>query len=140
MLLTPAISASGVTRAFEAEPGQVRLIRAFVAEYARGYPFLDDLLLAVTELAANAIEHSAPAADGTISVTVTVGAGTTLVAVTDGGNPRSTPHVRPPREDAEGGRGLYLVATVAERWGFTRDPGASTTWCEFGAAASLQRP
>jgi anti-sigma regulatory factor (Ser/Thr protein kinase) len=131
MLQTPAICTSGTTRAFAAEPGQVHLIRTFVTEHVQGCPILGDLLLAASELAANALKHSTPAADGTISVTVIVRAGTILIAVTDGGHPHSTPHLSPPQDDAEGGRGLQLIAALAARWGFTRDPAASTTWCEF---------
>jgi hypothetical protein len=36
--------------------------------------------------------------------------------------------------DAEGGRGLFLVETLSERWGWypTRNPDGKVTWCEVG--------
>jgi anti-sigma regulatory factor (Ser/Thr protein kinase) len=132
MMLLPAICTSGTTRAFAAELAQVRLIRAFVSERGQGCPFLADLLLAASELAANAIRHSAPAPDGTISVTVICDAGMAWLAVTDGGQGASTPHLHAAQEGDEGGRGLQLIDALAWRWGFTRVRDASTTWCEFG--------
>jgi hypothetical protein len=39
-----------------------------------------------------------------------------------------------PQVDAESGRGLFLVETLSERWGWypTRNPGGKVTWCELG--------
>jgi len=38
-----------------------------------------------------------------------------------------------PALDAEGGRGLFLVETLSERWGWypTRNPEGKVTWCEL---------
>jgi len=39
-----------------------------------------------------------------------------------------------PALDAESGRGLFLVETLSERWGWypTRNPEGKVTWCELG--------
>jgi anti-sigma regulatory factor (Ser/Thr protein kinase) len=39
-----------------------------------------------------------------------------------------------PTLDAESGRGLFLVETLSERWGWypTRNPEGKVTWCELG--------
>ena len=39
-----------------------------------------------------------------------------------------------PEVDAESGRGLFLVETLSERWGWypTQNPGGKVTWCELG--------
>ncbi len=39
-----------------------------------------------------------------------------------------------PEVDAESGRGLFLVETLSERWGWypTRKPEGKVTWCELG--------
>jgi anti-sigma regulatory factor (Ser/Thr protein kinase) len=39
-----------------------------------------------------------------------------------------------PALDAESGRGLFLVETLSERWGWypTRNPQGKVTWCELG--------
>ena len=36
-----------------------------------------------------------------------------------------------PEVDAEHGRGLVLIDTVADRWGVTRDTDRTTVWAEF---------
>jgi hypothetical protein len=40
-----------------------------------------------------------------------------------------------PALDQEGGRGLFLVETLSERWGWypTRNPEGKVTWCEISA-------
>jgi hypothetical protein len=39
-----------------------------------------------------------------------------------------------PELDAESGRGLFLVETLSERWGWyqTQNPDGKVTWCELG--------
>ena len=46
-----------------------------------------------------------------------------------------------PDLDGEGGRGLFLVETLSQGWGWypTRDPEGKVTWCELQAAALPSR-
>jgi anti-sigma regulatory factor (Ser/Thr protein kinase) len=131
-------------RVFPGEPGQVRQVRAFVACALAGCPAREALLTCVSELAANAIAHTASGDGGEFTVEVVRPApGVARVAVTDAGSP-DEPTVSCPDEPdepddpgdlhclAEGGRGLALVAACSSRWGY-RDADESagrTVWAE----------
>jgi anti-sigma regulatory factor (Ser/Thr protein kinase) len=125
-------------RAFPGEPGQVRRVRAFVASVLAGSPAREALLTCVSELAANAIAHTASGDGGVFTVEVVLPApGVARVAVTDAGAPHE-PAIRYPEEQGdlqcltEGGRGLALVAACSSRWGYRdADKGAGrTVWAE----------
>jgi len=105
--------------------------RAFVARTLVGCPARETLLTCVSELAANAIAHTASGAGGMFTVEVIRPAdGAALVAVTDAGSPRE-PSVRDADDLAEGGRGLALVAALASRWGhYAAMGGGRTVWAE----------
>lgn len=53
--------------------------------------------------------------------------GLVWVEVADCGG-RGVPRLRPAGADAEGGRGLELVASLAARWGWRRRGGRTVTW------------
>jgi serine/threonine-protein kinase RsbW len=130
-------------RVFPGEPRQVPLVRAWVARALSGCPVQDALVTCVSELAANAIEHTASGVGGEFIVEVAWPAdGAARVAVTDAGSPREPAPGQaawPAEADsaeaaaadddcaglalAEGGRGLILVAACSSRWGY-RDVGA----------------
>jgi serine/threonine-protein kinase RsbW len=119
-------------RVFAGETGQVSQVRAFVAWSLAGCPARETLLACVSELAANAIAHSASGAGGLFTVEVVrPAAGVARVAVTDAGGPRE-PAIREAHDLAEGGRGLALVAAMSSRWGYydvDAGPGR-TVWAE----------
>ncbi|MFD3874875.1 ATP-binding protein [Streptomyces sp. NPDC058623] len=93
----------------------------------------DDVLLCVSELATNALLHGVPAGRGYRLRMLRFG-GVVRVEVHDSGGGRPRVEERDP--GAEGGRGLLLVAGVADRWGIgARVPG-KVVWCEFGVGAS----
>jgi anti-sigma regulatory factor (Ser/Thr protein kinase) len=125
-------------RVFPGEPGQVRRVRAFVACALAGCPAREALLTCVSELAANAIAHTASGAGGVFTVEVARPApGVARICVTDAGGPRE-PAIRYLAEPddldslAEGGRGLALVAACSSRWGYRdADEGAGRiVWAE----------
>ena len=125
-------------RVFPGEPGQVRAVRAFVACALAGCPARETLLTCVSELAANAIAHTASGAGGVFTVEVVQPApGVARVAVSDAGGPRE-PAIRYPDASAdldslaEGGRGLALVAACSSSWGYRdADEGAGrVVWAE----------
>jgi anti-sigma regulatory factor (Ser/Thr protein kinase) len=124
---------SGTARSvsvFRGEPGQVREARAFVARQLAGCPARETLLTCVSELSANAIAHTASGAGGMFSVEVLrPGDGVACVAVTDAGGP-GEPAARPADDDAEGGRGLALVAACSSRWGHRAAGHGRTVWAE----------
>jgi anti-sigma regulatory factor (Ser/Thr protein kinase) len=137
-------------RVFAGMTARVPEAREFVAEALVGCPpgARDALLLCVTELCANAIEHTASGAGGAFIVEVSCPAdGMAFVAVTDGGGASESREPAWPLGPAgryqgqgaggqavsdgdlpEGGRGLALVAALASRWGY--QPDTHTAWAE----------
>ncbi|MEO3756045.1 SpoIIE family protein phosphatase [Streptomyces sp. B6B3] len=88
---------------------------------------LDDLLypteLIVSELVTNAIRY------GTPPVQLRLIRGDALICeVSDGSS--AAPHLRRARTFDEGGRGMLLVAQIAERWGSRQIPTGKTIWAE----------
>ena len=116
---------------FPGEPSQVSRARAFVSGALAGCPARETLMTCVSELAANAVAHTASAAGGEFTVEVLRPAeGVALVAVTDDGGPHR-PVVRAAGRFAEGGRGLALVAAYSSRWGYQDAArGGRTVWAE----------
>jgi anti-sigma regulatory factor (Ser/Thr protein kinase) len=75
-------------------------------------PSRDDLAIAISELVANAVRHAPIVDGGEIRLVVETGPDGVRVEVHDPG----TGFDATPRHD-EGGRGLAIVASVAESWG-----------------------
>jgi anti-sigma regulatory factor (Ser/Thr protein kinase) len=119
-----------VTLAGRAE--RARAARAFVSEVlGSGHPCGDVAILLVSEVFGNSVRHSGSGAPGeTVTVAVIAGGGVVRVEVTDRAGP-GTPELRPAGCDAEGGRGLRLVAGLAARWGWRRCGGRVVTWFEL---------
>jgi anti-sigma regulatory factor (Ser/Thr protein kinase) len=112
---------------------RARAARAFVSEVlGAGHPCRDAAILLVSEVFSNSVRHSRSGAPGeTVTVAVISGGGTVRVEVTDRAGP-GTPELRPASRDAEGGRGLQLVAGLAARWGWRRRRGGRMeTWFEL---------
>jgi len=87
--------------------------------------------LLVSEIFSNSVRHSGSAAAGeTVTVAVIAKDGVVRVEVSDRAGP-GTPQLRPASRDAEGGRGLQLVADLAARWGTQRRGGRLVTWFEL---------
>jgi two-component sensor histidine kinase len=98
-----------------------------------GHPCGDSAVLLVSELFSNSVRHSSSGVPGeTVTVTVAVRArdGVVRVEVTDRSGPGVPEWVSAAR-DAEGGRGLQLVASLAARWGSRRRGGRTVTWFEL---------
>jgi anti-sigma regulatory factor (Ser/Thr protein kinase) len=112
-------------------PERARAARAFVSEVlGPGHPCGDVAVLLVSEIFSNSVRHSGSGAAGE---TVRAGGGVGRVEVTDRAGP-GTSELRPASRDAEGGRGLQLVAGLAARWGWRRRRGGwLVTWFELQA-------
>lgn len=108
---------------FEADAGDVRAARRFVTaetpEHRR-----DDVGLAVSELAANAVMHARTPFDVVVRRTRSV----VHVDVTDGSP--ALPQVRRPPPGSVTGRGLSIVDMVVDRWGVTSTPLGKCVWFE----------
>ncbi|MGP3950648.1 SpoIIE family protein phosphatase [Streptomyces sp. 7N604] len=79
--------------------------------------------LVVSELVTNAIRHAAPPVQLRL-----IRDRTLLCEVSDGGH--TSPHLRHSASDDEGGRGLFIVAQVVQRWGTRYTPSGKTIWTE----------
>jgi CheY-like chemotaxis protein/anti-sigma regulatory factor (Ser/Thr protein kinase) len=85
----------------------------------------DSVVLLVSELLANVIVHARSAA----RLRVDLGSGFVRVEVEDAG--MSTPVPGLPNDVDEHGRGLFMVARVADRCGWNRVPGGKSVWFEL---------
>ncbi|KUL30627.1 ATP-binding protein [Streptomyces regalis] len=86
----------------------------------------DDALLCVSELATNALLHGVPPGRGFL-LRVRYDRDVLRVEVHDSGT--GVPRI--PDDPDEGGRGLFLVAALADKWGVgERNPG-KVVWAEF---------
>jgi anti-sigma regulatory factor (Ser/Thr protein kinase) len=131
-LMTGVAVRETVTLAGRAE--RARLAREFAGGVlGPGHPCGDAAVLLVSEIFTNSVRHSDSGAAGeTVTVAVRDWDSTVRVEVTDRSGP-GVPQPRPVGRDAEGGRGLQLVAGLATRWGWRRRGGRTTTWFELRA-------
>ena len=109
----------------ESIAGLRRQIRARLSAYDVN---LDDLLLCLTEVAANAWKHAASGRGGKIVVRLSGNVGACLVEVDDGGGSESGPRICDEDADVTHGRGLRLVNALAAKWGVRGGPQGRTVW------------
>ncbi|MEU6480909.1 ATP-binding SpoIIE family protein phosphatase [Streptomyces sp. NPDC047017] len=123
-------------------PGSARaLVRAAFREW-RGLGLAvpdrlaDEVLVVVSELVTNAVVHAGTHVE--LSCRLEPDTGACVVEVSDH-HPSRAPrdHARETSyEPAEYGRGLHLVAALAEEWGITYRTGAKTVWARLPAEAA----
>ncbi|MGW0879939.1 ATP-binding protein [Streptomyces sp. NPDC002671] len=96
-----------------------------------GVPFWEAAQV-VAELASNAVRHGrVRGRDFRLGLELRDD-GTLRIAVTDARGDRVPRLPDPVTEDAEGGRGLLIVAAYSDRWGVEEAPaGAKTVWAEL---------
>ncbi|MFE7776363.1 SpoIIE family protein phosphatase [Streptomyces sp. NPDC057445] len=108
------------------EPVAVSNARELAAEQLRRWG-LEELVFAteliVSELVTNAVKH----AEGPVGLRL-IHDRTLVCEVSDGGH--TSPHLRHAADDDEGGRGLFIVAQLVQRWGTRYGPSGKTIWTE----------
>jgi PAS domain S-box-containing protein len=97
---------------------------------------VDQLKLLATELVTNSCRHAAAKGDP-IEVVLAVDDRVVRLSVTDTGPGFEVPDGGPQPDD-ESGRGLFIVATLADRWGVDTD-GGSRVWLELALVAGGPR-
>jgi anti-sigma regulatory factor (Ser/Thr protein kinase) len=117
------------TRVFGGSHQEVRNVREFVAQAVDGCPVADDVILLASEVAANAVVHTASGKGGTFTVVVQPGDRAVRVEVHDGGS-EAPPKARSADELAGSGRGLGFVEALATRWGHLGDRDGRVVWFE----------
>ncbi|WP_018564859.1 ATP-binding protein [Streptomyces sp. PsTaAH-124] len=134
---------------FTATPRGARLARRLASQqmdawgWPYGTPVHDTVELIVAELAANAVTHGrVPGRDAELRLSRRDGEGRVRIEVHDTRGER-LPVVREacagggPAAEADGGRGLVLVAALAKEWGVAPRPGApgKSVWAVVAAPA-----
>lgn len=106
--------------------------RQAVGELAGQLPdeVLGDVRLLVSELVTNALRHADLDAEEQIALAVGVTDLSVRVEVTDHGR-GFDPQTIPTDPEAAEGWGLYLVATLSDRWGVESASGATRVWFEL---------
>lgn len=97
---------------------------------------LGDVRLLVSELVTNSLRHASLAPEDVIRLVVDVSNRTVRVEVVDQG-PHFVFDGRADDPETVEGWGLYLVATLADRWGIERDGGGNCVWFELDRAEDL---
>lgn len=129
-------SSTGLELELPCDPHAPAAARRAVEPLAQGLP--DDvrfnLRLLVSELVANSVRHGGLNGGGTVCIRARLEPDRVHVEVHDRGRfdwRAPEPHVT----DAEGGRGLPLVAALSTRWGLTFDAG-TIAWFELPRGAT----
>gem|GEM_PF-2996025 len=103
--------------------------RAALADWSLPAEALETTVLVLSELIGNAVAHGRTPIDARVRRLVD----RVVVEVADGGG--RLPRRRHAGLDEEAGRGLELVATLADRWGVRPTADGKVVWAEIGPAA-----
>lgn len=119
-----------VSRIFAGRRDQVGPARRFVRKALATCPSANDAVLLTSELAANAVLHTASGDGGSFGVAVRHTGALVRVEVTDGGS-STPPTVGPIGRLGPSARGLVLVSLVAARWDHEGGRSARLVWFEL---------
>jgi anti-sigma regulatory factor (Ser/Thr protein kinase) len=97
-----------------------------------------DAVAVAAELLGNAVRHAAPLPGNVIQLGCRVhvdDTGTVVeLRVNDGGS-SLVPHARAPEPDSPDGRGLAIVAALAQSWGVERSASGQCVWAQLSGPA-----
>jgi anti-sigma regulatory factor (Ser/Thr protein kinase) len=113
---------------FRGQRRELSALRRWLSSLLPECPSRDDVLSVATELASNAVLHTASGQGGWFAVEVSLHRQAVVVAVADCGG-SSEPHVI---DDPAGehGRGLMLVRNLSARTGYTGDQHGRLVWAQ----------
>jgi serine/threonine-protein kinase RsbW len=125
-------------RFFPGEPVQLRTTRKWLEDLLPPCTARGDVIAVASELATNAVRHTASGRGGQFSVEVTWSAETVRLTVGDGGSPTGPVITEEP--DEEHGRGLLLVRALSQAIDVSGDAGgrlvaATLPWAANGGPA-----
>ncbi|MEV8636895.1 ATP-binding protein [Streptosporangium sp. NPDC051023] len=128
------MDASPIIARFDGLPSSVGPVRDLVTQALEVHPRRDDAVLMASEVATNAVRHTASGTPGVgFEVVIRpVDSARIRIEVHDAGGD-GVPMVcrRPGDSDGLDGRGLTIVNLLADRWGHGRAPGTGTiVWFE----------
>jgi serine/threonine-protein kinase RsbW len=90
-------------------------LAAFLTVHRASSEVIDDALIVISEMIANAVSHGVPADDGNLEIAWTIHDDLLELSVHDGGEVSSLKPVDFD-EDSLSGRGLAIISKVADRW------------------------
>jgi serine/threonine-protein kinase RsbW len=127
-------------RVFRGEERQLSVMRRWLATLLPDCPARDDVATVATELASNAVRHTASGLGGWFSVEVTWHRSAVRVAVTDGGAPSGPRMIDDP--EGEHGRGLLVVHGLSAHSGTCGDERGRMVWADvfWGDDAGAAEP
>ncbi len=129
-----------MSRHFLGSPPSVTEARRFITLFLAGWPVVDEAELIVSELATNALRHSASGRfGGRFAVSIQVRRDQVWLGVLDEGGARS-PGLLTPYEEEENGRGLLLVSALADSWGVWGGEAGRTVWATLAVRPTPVRP
>ncbi|MFE4513149.1 ATP-binding protein [Kitasatospora sp. NPDC056783] len=105
----------------ESAPLARYLLRAYLSGLPSGERYAETAELLLCELFANAVRYSGAPDDRHIEIRFALVYSRLRIEVHDAGS--GLPVLRTASADDEGGRGLFLVNELAERWGHSLRPG-----------------
>jgi serine/threonine-protein kinase RsbW len=113
---------------YPGRPEHVRQVRADARGLLAGCPAADEVILCLSELAANAVLHShSRRPGGTFTVRIESCPGAHIrIEVEDDGGPWLAP-----APDPSNGRGLDIIRMLAAEWGVATTPASRTVWARF---------
>ena len=128
-------------RVLAGEERQLGVLRRWLASLLPDCPARDDTLVVATELASNAIQHTASGGSW-FAVEVTWHGPVLQIAVADCGGPGEPQVIDDPA--GERGRGLRLVQGLSARTGYVGDDHGRTVWAQIawtvGPSAAVSAP
>lgn len=119
-----------VKRTFPGRPDQVARVRELVRLVLGRLPVVDEAVLLASQLATNAVIHTASGQGGVFDVAVSRYPSAVRVEVHDAGS-HLVPMPRPQDQLTEEGRGLGLVSLMADRWGHREDMDGRSVFIEL---------
>jgi serine/threonine-protein kinase RsbW len=127
-------------RVFPGDKRQLGVMRQWLASLLPDGPARDDVVLIATELASNAICHTASGQGGCFAVEIRWRRSAVRVAVADSGGPAQPRIIEDPA--GERGRGLLLVRGLSQRTGTCGDHQGRLVWADvrWDGPPELRRP
>jgi anti-sigma regulatory factor (Ser/Thr protein kinase) len=108
-------------------------VRKVLADWGVTGELADAVVLLATELVTNAVTHCRVSC-ALVDVALSLDGPELLLEVRDPDRDR-LPEPRASAPDEEGGRGLTLVAALADTWGCRPEPYAKCVWARFAVTA-----
>ncbi|MEW2271699.1 ATP-binding protein [Streptomyces griseofuscus] len=115
-----------------------RQVAKSLADWGITDELADSVVLLASELVTNAVRHCRVTC-ALVEVTLTLRERELRLEVSDPERDRF-PQPRDSALDEEGGRGLALVAALAETWGYQRGPYTKCVWAVFTLAENICVP